>query len=66
MRTKKKALQICKHMMAGGKVLVKDKHDHVVKESSIVAVYSDETAILGDTIHCEYKIKDLTIIPPLK
>lgn len=55
-------------MLAGGKVLVKDRYDNTVKESRITAVYSDCTITLSDTVHSDYRVKDVTIVPivPLK
>lgn len=58
-----KTMLLCAHMLAGGKVMVKDKHDHTVKESRITALYSDFTITLSDTVHSDYKIKDVTILP---
>jgi|GEM_PF-4289604 len=58
-----KTMLLCAHMLAGGKVVVKDKYDHTVKESRISAVYADYTITLPDTVHSDYSIKDVTIVP---
>ena len=60
---KEKALKLCDHMLDDGKVVVKDKHDNTVKESRITAVYADYTVTLPDTVHSDYCIGDVTIIP---
>lgn len=49
-------------MLAGGKVVVKDKHDNTVKESQIIAIYSDCTVTLSDTVHSDYSINDVTAV----
>ena len=58
-----RALQLTKHMMGKGKVVVKDKADNTIKESHITAVYADNTVVLCDCIHVEYSFWDVTIIP---
>jgi hypothetical protein len=52
---------LCTTMVTGGKVLVKDKADNTIKQSTITAIYSDRTVGLPDCIHCEYGIFDVTI-----
>lgn len=63
MDKKARMIELCNHMFNGGKVVVKDKYDHTVKESRISALYSDYTVTLPDTVHSEYSIKDITIKP---
>lgn len=58
-----RALQLTKHMMNKGKVVVKDKADNTIKESRITAVYADNTVVLCDCIHTEYSFWDVTIVP---
>jgi len=57
------AVALKRHQAAGGKVLVKDKHDKTIKQSTIAVIYSDYTVSLDDTVHSDYKVMDLTIIP---
>ena len=54
---------LCAHMLSGGKVVVKDKHDHTVKESTITAVYANFTVKLADTVLTDYDIAHVTLIP---
>lgn len=56
-------MELCRHMIKRGKVVVKDKADKTVKESTITAVYCDGTVTLPDCIHCDYDVFDVTIIP---
>jgi hypothetical protein len=58
-------IEISLHMAMGGKVKVKDKHDGQYKKSSITAVYSDRTVTLCDTVHSDYKISELKLIPEI-
>ena len=60
---KTRLVSVAQHMVNGGKVYVTDKHDNVLKESAITAVYSDYTVTLSDTVHIDYSIKQITIIP---
>lgn len=60
---KEKALKLCAHMLDGGKVVVKDKHDNTIKESEIFCVECDYNVILRNTIWPEYSVMDVTIIP---
>lgn len=55
--------QLLNHMLNGGKVEVKDEKDNVIKQSCIVALYSDYTIILGETIVSDYKISKDKLIP---
>ena len=55
--------EVFNHMLAGGKVVVKDRYDGVVKESRITAVYSDNTVTLCDTVSSDYGIFDITLKP---
>lgn len=54
---------LCAHMVSGGKVLVKDKHDHTIKQSTISVIYADHTVELPDCIETIYGIFDVTIKP---
>jgi hypothetical protein len=63
MDKKARMIQLCNHMVNGGKVVVKDKHDFTVKESSINGIFDDYTVTLSDTIHSEYSINEVTIKP---
>jgi len=60
---KERLQEVCNHFVKDGKALIKDKADGVVKESRITAVYSDNTVVLSDCIHCEYGIFNITLIP---
>lgn len=60
---KEKALKLCDHLLAGGKVLVKDKSDNTIKESRIYSVNPDYSVTLEDTVHKDYSSLDVTIIP---
>lgn len=65
MTTKEKAdrlLEVAIHFAKGGVAIVKDI-DGVVKESRIVAVYSDHTVDLGDTIESIHSIFKITLKP---
>lgn len=62
-KQKSKLVAVSRHMADGGKVLIKDAYDNTVKQSDIVAIYSDYTIVLADTFHSEYSIDDVTIIP---
>jgi hypothetical protein len=55
--------EVFNHMLAGGKVVVKDKYDGIIKESSITAVYSDHTVTLSNTVNSDYSIFDVTLKP---
>jgi hypothetical protein len=57
---------LCATMATGGKVVVKDKFDNTIKESTITAIYADHTVELPDCIETIYNIFDVTIIRPLK
>jgi hypothetical protein len=50
-------------MLAGGKVIVKDKFDYTVKESAIESIKADGTVVLADTMIKDYNFEDLTLIP---
>lgn len=54
--------QLLDTMLTGGKVVVKDKFDHTIKESSICSIYADNTVTLPDTVNTEYNIFEVTII----
>ena len=60
---KEKALKLCDHLLAGGKVLVKDSFDKTIKQSRIHSVNPDYTVTLVDTIDRHYSSLDVTIIP---
>lgn len=62
MDKKAKMRELLEVMLSNKKVTVMDKHDHKVKESSISAIYCDYTVILSDTVHSDYKIKDVSIV----
>ncbi len=62
-KQKSTLILVAQHMLNDGKVLVKDKHDNTIKESSILGFFSDYTVTLSDTIHSDYSINDITIIP---
>lgn len=64
--TQQKAEALFLHMRAGGKVLVKDKHDFTIKESIIFAIYAEYEVELDDTVHRNYSVNDVTIIPLTK
>ena len=62
-KQKSKLIQSLQHMINDGKVLIKDKADNTIKESSIFGIYANYTVSLSDTIHSKYSIDDITIIP---
>ncbi len=62
-KQKRKVMALCRHMLNDGKVLVKDKFDYTVKQSNITALSADYTVTLSDTVHREYSVDNVTIIP---
>jgi hypothetical protein len=58
-------IEISLHMAMGGKVKVKDKYDGQYKQSRITAVYSDRTVTLCDTVHSDYKISEIKLLPEI-
>lgn len=55
-----------RYMLTDQKVSVVDTYDNVRKQSSITALYSDNTVTLCDTVQSDYPIEKIRFINPKK
>lgn len=55
-----------KCMLTDQKVSVVDTYDNVRKQSSITAIYADNTVTLCDTVRADYPIEKIRFINPKK